>query len=206
MSDEKLNQLMDEYKQYKELYNDFCNTIIFLLNKFLNNNSFQFQVVSARVKEEISIRNKFIENKALITLNSITELDDLAGCRVIFYLDSEIKKFMQHIYQEFEVTKNNLKYSEDDYNAYHLVIKFKEDRLTLTEYSQFKDLKCELQLTTVLYHAWSEISHNIKYKSPKELIQFDKEKMDVLNNQLKDIMKILLSLLIINLNLLIGNT
>lgn len=72
--------------------------------------------------------------------------------------------------------KNNLRYSDDGYNAQHLIIKFKEDRLNLTEYAQFEGLKCELQLTTVLYHAWSEVSHNITYKSPQGLIDFDKEK------------------------------
>jgi ppGpp synthetase/RelA/SpoT-type nucleotidyltranferase len=36
--------------------------------------------------------------------------------------------------------------------------------LILGEYKRFKGLKCEIQLTSALYHAWSEIEHDIFYK------------------------------------------
>lgn len=189
MSDDRIERMMEEYKHQRELYKDFCSTIAFLLTKLLKNSSLQYQVVSSRVKEESSLRTKLIETKALSSLTSITEIDDVAGCRVIFYLENEINKFVNLIYQEFEVVKNNLRYSEDDYNAHHLIIKFKEERLNLTEYAQFKDLKCELQLTTVLFHAWSEVSHNITYKTPKDVAAFDSEKLNFLKTQLKEIMK-----------------
>lgn len=189
MSNDRLDRIMEEYNHQRELYKDFCSVVVFLLKKLLNNNNLQYQVVSSRVKEEESLRTKLLENKALSNLTSITELDDVAGCRVIFYLESEIKKFINLIYQEFEVVKNNLRYTKDDYNAHHLIIKFKEERFNLTEYAQFKGLKCELQLTTVLFHAWSEVSHNITYKTPKDVAAFDSEKLDFLKNQLKEIMK-----------------
>lgn len=188
MSNGRIDQMVEEYQNYKETYKDFCNTIAFLLRKLLKNSTFQYQVVSSRVKEEYSLRTK-LESKALSRLTSIIEVDDVAGCRVIFYLESEINKFISLIYQEFEVVKNNLRYTEDDYNAHHLIIKFKEERLNLTEYAQFKDLKCELQLTTVLFHAWSEVSHNITYKTPNDVAAFDSEKFDFLRTQLKEIMK-----------------
>lgn len=189
MSDDRIERMIEEYNNYRELYKDFNNTVVFLLKNLLKKNSLQFQVVSSRVKEENSIRAKLLKNKNLSTLTSITELDDVSGCRVIFYLESEINKFINLIYQEFEVVKNNLRYKEDDYNAHHLVIKLKEERLNLTEYAHFKDLKCELQLTAVLFHAWSEVSHNITYKTPTDIKEFDEEKFFFLEHQLKEIMR-----------------
>jgi ppGpp synthetase/RelA/SpoT-type nucleotidyltranferase len=189
MSDERIEKIMEEYNLLQDLYKEFCNTIVFLLRRLLKNTAIQYQLVNSRVKDRDSLRTKLVDNKPLSNLSSIKKLDDIAGCRVIFYLENEINNFIPYIYQEFEVVKNNLRYTEDDYNAHHLIIKFKEERLNLTEYAQFKDLRCELQLTTVLFHAWSEVSHNITYKTPKDIAEFDSEKLDFLKNQLKDIMR-----------------
>jgi ppGpp synthetase/RelA/SpoT-type nucleotidyltranferase len=189
MNDDRIELMIEEYNHNLELYKDFCSTVVFLLKKLLKSSTLQYQVVSSRVKGENSLRTKLLETKSLSSLTSITELDDVVGCRVIFYLESEIEKFINLIYKEFQVVKNNLRYTEDDYNAHHLIISFKEERLNLTEYAQFKDLKCELQLTTVLFHAWSEVSHNITYKTPKDIVEFDAEKIDFLKAQLKEIMK-----------------
>lgn len=182
-------KIIEEYKHEQEIYIDFCRSIIFLLEKLLKNNSFQYQMVSSRVKDIESIKSKLTGNRKISNIESIRELDDFAGCRVIFYLDSELQRFISFIYQEFEVIKNNLRYSNDDYNAHHLIIKFKEDRLKLTEYKQFDGMICELQLTTVLFHAWSEVSHNITYKTPAELREFDNDSVESLKNHLKEIME-----------------
>ncbi|MED4780958.1 RelA/SpoT domain-containing protein [Brevibacillus choshinensis] len=190
MTCEKVTQLMEEYNLLKESYSSYSNTIVFLLETILRQNSLQYQIVSSRVKEESSLKNKLLDDSNLLSkINSITELDDIAGCRVIFYLESELKKFIHYVYNEFEVNKNNLRYSHDDYNATHLIIKFKEERLKLTEYAQFKGFQCELQLTTVLFHAWSEVSHNITYKTPKELTQFSNDALESLKSHLKETMK-----------------
>ena len=101
----------------------------------------------------------------------LPELDDLAGCRVIFYLDSDIQRFIEYIYKEFSVIKNVPKFSPDDYNGHHLIVHLNQDRLNLTEYSKFAGLKCEIQLTTVLYHAWSEMAHDIIYKPQRRVVR-----------------------------------
>lgn len=189
MESERMLEFRQQYAQSYKKYSEFCDTLFILFGKLLDNNGFQYQFVSTRVKEEESLINKLLTVKALSEINRISELDDIAGCRIIFYLDSEIQKFIQYIYQEFDVVKNNLKYSADDYNAHHFVIKLKEDRLNLTEYAQFKEMKCELQLTTVLYHAWSEVAHNITYKSSKELVDFNKDRMEFFKTEFKTIMK-----------------
>jgi hypothetical protein len=87
------------------------------------------------------------------------------------------------------VVKHNLKYSEDDYNALHLVVELKKDRLKLSEYAKFKKLRCEVQLTTLLYHAWSEMAHGVVYKPEKELLDFDQRAFDSLKKQFSEVMK-----------------
>ena len=39
-----------------------------------------------------------------------------------------------------------------------------EERAKLPEYAKFKGMRCEIQIQTILNHAWSETSHDIIYK------------------------------------------
>lgn len=167
----KTDKYIKEYEPLKELYGNFSFIIKFILENLLCKNGFKYQAVTCREKSERSLRNKL---NAIKEIKSVKDIDDLAGCRIIFYLDGDIQRVIQcYLRDEFEVVKPNLKYSKDSYNAFHLIVKLNEDRLKLSDYKRFNGLKCEIQLTTVLYHAWSEFAHDIIYKPEKSLSEFD---------------------------------
>jgi ppGpp synthetase/RelA/SpoT-type nucleotidyltranferase len=108
---------------------------------------------------------------------------------VVFYLNRDIDRFAVHIGKEFEVVKYNPKFSLDGYNAAHVVVKIDKDRLGLTEYQKFVGLKCEIQLTTVLFHAWSELAHDTIYKPEEGLRDFDHHTYESLKKRFSDTMK-----------------
>ena len=187
--DGKIKKWIENYKFQQAHYRDFANTVKSILETLLNKNEFRYQVVLPREKAVESLKKKLKEDNRFNSISDVNEIDDLAGCRIIFYLDSDIQRFVKYIHQQFEVVKQNLKYSPDDYNALHLVVKLNEDRLKLIEYSKFENLKCEIQLTTVLYHAWSEMAHDIIYKPQKELSEFDQHAFKSLKGQFSSVMK-----------------
>ena len=189
MSRDKIKNLLAEYANLKPLYRDFSIAVKFILETILERNQFKYQIVTNREKEVESLERKLIENKGLQKIRSVQQVDDLVGCRIIFYIESDIQRFITHIHNEFNIIKQNLRYSDDDYNASHIVIKLNKDRLKLSEYAKFKNLKCEIQLTTVLYHAWSEMAHDIIFKPEKELSEFDKHAFESLKKQFADVMK-----------------
>ena len=43
------------------------------------------------------------------------------------------------------------------------------ERAALAEYEAFKDMKCEIQVRSILQNAWAEIEHDLGYKT-KEAI------------------------------------
>ena len=171
----KTDEYLKEYKPLKEFYRDFSYTTKFILENLLRKNSFKYQAITYREKDEKSLKDKL---ETVKKIKSVKDIDDLAGCRIIFYLDKDVQRVIQYLQNEFVVVKQNLKYSNDSYNALHLIVKLNKDRLKLSEYERFSGLKCEIQLTTVLYHSWSELAHDVIYKPEKSLSEFDKRAFD----------------------------
>lgn len=178
--------LINEYGPLKPLYGDFSYTIKFILENLLRKNNFKYQAITYREKSEKSLKDKL---ETVKKIKSVKDIDDLAGCRIIFYLDNDVQRVIQYLQNEFVVVKQNLKYSDDSYNALHLIVKLNKDRLKLSEYERFIGLKCEIQLTTVLYHSWSELAHDVIYKPEKSFSEFDKRAFDSIKGRFSDVMK-----------------
>jgi len=188
MNEKKIKEFLSQYSKKKDIYEDFARDIKKILKTILIKNSFMYQHIPYRVKDIKSLEKKLKKNENLKDIKNVFEVKDLAGCRVIFYLNSDIEKLAHDIYREFDIVSQDLKYSEYDYNAAHFVIKLKEDRLKLTEYSQYRGMLCEIQLTIVLFHAWSEMAHDTIYKDEERLSEFDSESFLSLEKSLQDIM------------------
>ncbi|HAL50098.1 TPA: hypothetical protein DDY56_04335, partial [Candidatus Uhrbacteria bacterium] len=183
----KIESLMTEYNT--ELYGRFASTIKFLLEQLLSQNGFRTQFVAARAKDIASLKKKIKNNGAYSKMKSITELDDLAGCRIIFYIEKDIERVTPLIRKDFKVINHKLRYSTDSYNATHIIVSLKKDRLKLTEYSAFTNLKCEIQLTTVLHHAWAELEHDVIYKPDQDLFEFAPEVFESIKGRFTDVME-----------------
>jgi ppGpp synthetase/RelA/SpoT-type nucleotidyltranferase len=128
--------------------------------------------VQSRAKAPESLRGK-LELRGLVTSSSIEEeIKDLAGCRIIFYTDTDLERFRQSGVWEknFDVdwanSKTHFPHSEDAsvedlYQGIHYVVRLNADRVKLVEYADLAGLRCEIQLQTILNHAWSETSHDV---------------------------------------------
>lgn len=184
----KIRNLVNEYDRNRALFQEYTKIIHLLIENLLRKNNVKVQTIQCRTKEVSSFYEKLLRKKELQD-KKLFEMKDLSGCRVIFYFDESIEDFVKILYNEFEIIDDEMKSSPSEYNARHIVVKLKENRSNLSEYSGFKELLCEIQLTTVLYHAWSEIQHDIIYKPNKEILDFDKPAFDYIDNYFKEIME-----------------
>jgi ppGpp synthetase/RelA/SpoT-type nucleotidyltranferase len=188
VKDDKAQELVNEYNDKRSLFEEYTKTIRLLLENLLKKHQIQFQTIQFRTKEVPNFYEKLLRKKELQSKN-LFEMTDLSGCRVIFYFEETIEQFTEVLYKEFEVVDYEDKFSPNEYNARNIVLQLKENRFNLPEYSEFKGLLCEIQLTTVLFHAWAEIQHDIIYKPNKELLEFDKPAFDNIDNYFKEIME-----------------
>jgi putative GTP pyrophosphokinase len=101
----------------------------------------------------------------------LSQITDLTGVRIITFFLKTVDQIDYIIRQEFEVIekidKSVILEQEErfGYQSIHYLVKLKANRVTLVEYRKFKDLIAEVQVRTILQHAWAEIEHDIQYKS-----------------------------------------
>ena len=99
------------------------------------------------------------------------QINDLAGVRVITFVIHTVDTTCKCIEEEFDVLERVdhgatlLQQEKFGYQSVHYIVQLKSQRVSLSEYRRFKALKVEIQVRTILQHAWAEIEHDIGYKS-----------------------------------------
>lgn len=184
-------KLIAEYHEKSLLYQNFCSTMQNLMINLLDNNGFKYQI-SMRLKSVGSVREKIIRNGSRGRIyEQLSDLTDLAGVRIVFYLESDKQRFIDLLYREFSPDKMKMEehHKENGYRSTHIVIQFSRKRLNLNEYRRFSGLNCELQLTSALYQAWSEVEHDIFYKADLHLNPDDQAAMHALRKEMEAAMK-----------------
>jgi hypothetical protein len=104
------------------------------------------------------------------------EITDLAGVRVIVFYTDDLPRVGEILRKEFAIDTANssdrgaiLKPNELGYHSYHYVLSISEQRSRLAEWKSLSGLKAEVQVRTVLQHAWAAISHALQYKASDAL-------------------------------------
>lgn len=180
-----------EYAEFAEMASKILSGAI------ASDSNLRLQQIQARAKTPKSLKKKLIDRKISGTLNLEAEIKDLAGCRTIFYTNSDVTRFVNSglIQNNFEVLEAKLHYPKNDKNndeslyiSQHFVLKFSPERLALIEYARFRNMRFELQIQTILNHAWSEMEHDIVYKKPA-LDGFGGALFNSINMRMKKIMR-----------------
>jgi ppGpp synthetase/RelA/SpoT-type nucleotidyltranferase len=55
------------------------------------------------------------------------------------------------------------------YLSVHYVVSFDKNRLKKKAFADYKDIRFEIQIRSILQHAWAEIEHDLGYKSEIEV-------------------------------------
>jgi hypothetical protein len=88
--------------------------------------------------------------------------------------DNEVDKIADVLRRELTIDEEKSidKRKEDEsfgYSSLHLIARLGEARSELLEYSDYKGMECEIQIRSVLQHAWAEIEHDLGYKGSQPL-------------------------------------
>lgn len=169
-----INLLTQEYSESKNTYDRYTNKLKSLINDLLSDNTISIHLLTSRTKTIESVKEKLIRKQE--KYNNLNEITDLSALRVIVNYPKDIKKVEEIINKEFSIDINNSKTSgkelspnEFGYLSSHIVFSLDNNRSNLSEWKPYKSFKCEIQIRTVLQHAWASISHSFQYKSKSDI-------------------------------------
>ncbi|MEI2272561.1 RelA/SpoT domain-containing protein [Sphingobacterium sp. ML3W] len=166
---EFIEQYNKEYDYYQKLAQIICNKIEDqLFNRGIK------AIVSFRAKKPERLYDKLMKRNEKKNYKNVSEIYqdivDLAGIRVSLYFPSERELLDEIINEIFDVKlkkdfpDNNYtpKYTKrfSGYWATHYRVQLKEHSLT----KRYQNTLAEIQVASVLMHAWSEVEHDLVYK------------------------------------------
>ncbi len=185
-----IKQILSEYRNKKPLYEEFRIAVHKLLDSLLKEKNYKYQIVS-RTKTPERLREKLLRKWGEgVRYRELGDVEDLAGVRVLFYSEADKERFVRELQREIEDTiQVQDKKQKNGYEAIHVAMTLGEKRLALSEYKQFRGLKCEIQITSILRHTWAEIEHDFIYKDIVGLKKSNPEKFAAMREKLAEIME-----------------
>jgi putative GTP pyrophosphokinase len=162
------------YAERRPAHVSFTGALDVLLRQLLDQASIPYAQVESRTKETANFVGK-LKRKNEKYADPLTEVTDLSGLRIIlFYLD-DVERVGELITQQFEVDAEHsgdksvaLDPDRFGYLSVHHVIRLDSSRKELLEWKRFDGYCAEIQVRTVLQHAWAAISRKLAYASVRE--------------------------------------
>ncbi|MBI3040211.1 MAG: RelA/SpoT domain-containing protein [Chloroflexi bacterium] len=149
------------YKENEQIYGKLADEVASIIKKYLQQNNIKVYDVIKRAKSV-----KRFGEKAQNYSDPINEIKDVAGIRVITYLDNDRKNVVEAIKILFTIDPENSKdYSEElgidriGYRGMNYVASFGKERSELPDNEQFAGRSFEIQIMSIIQHAWSELEH-----------------------------------------------
>lgn len=181
--DEKINIESKQYNDLLKIYEIAMHQVADTMNSIKErlNNMYGYTIIEkidSRVKSKKSIMNKIKKKGIAPTYKSLVDnVDDIAGIRIICPLKDDIffiKQIIQNIPNLNIIEEKDYIYNpkKSGYSAYHLIV---ETPVTINEETVI--IKVEIQIRTVAMDFWSEMEHEIRYKTDNNLSKLDSNKL-----------------------------
>jgi len=188
---EKIRQALRQYSRKRPLYEALALRVSGILKDLMDGRAVNYHSVSSRAKAVDSYEKKASQEKYNDPEN---EIMDMAGIRVITYTQSEAEivaslvKELFDIMSEYSVDKTEeLGTDRVGYRSIHFVGTLGKARLKLPENQVFEGMRFEIQVRTILQHAWAEFEHDRNYKFAGVLPAKLKRRVSLLSGSLESI-------------------
>jgi putative GTP pyrophosphokinase len=174
--EEHRHQAISAYFNVRPFYDNLAEVIGRLIQECLKKRDIKVHSVQHRAKEPSSFGDKAAvpseaDPNAPKYMEPLKQITDLARVRIITYFPATVEDVDSLIQDEFEVVERSDKAEElieDErfgYQSVHFLVRLNAKRSGLSEYERFAGATTEVQVRTILQHAWAEIEHDINYKS-----------------------------------------
>jgi len=167
---------VEQYGRKIDRYRDFAETVRDILADAIESRGLRVNEIQFRAKKLDSFGKKCEtpseqDSNEPKYKNPLTDITDMAAVRVITFFPRTVEEVGQCVQAEFDIvervdhTATAQREERLGYQSVHYLVRFGDNRKGLSEYRNFQGLVAEVQVRTVMQHAWAEIEHDIRYKS-----------------------------------------
>ena len=161
--------ILDEYRQNLPLFVQVKDQVMAQLKEVFDEAGLVVASIEGRVKEEKSLAGK-LELKGA-KYSSLADITDIVGLRVITFYSDDVDKVASAVDRLFEIDWEN----SVDKRKIHEIDSFGYMSLHYICRTAGFPYRFEIQMRTILQHAWANMNHDTGYKSgvevPKEYLR-----------------------------------
>jgi ppGpp synthetase/RelA/SpoT-type nucleotidyltranferase len=167
------SDLSNQIKNYEKLYEIYQAYALTLEDFFKNacQEAVPQAIIQTRAKSLSSFAEKAIR-KAKEYPDPINQFGDLCGARIIVHTNEQVKWVNEFVEKNFEVVEKEdvqrrLGENQFGYLSIHYIVKLMPEHDYVIPKQTHRELigkKAEVQVKTILQHAWSDILHDRTYK------------------------------------------
>ena len=155
--------ILEEYRRDLPFFEEKIGELKSRINDFLTSSGMIVAGLESRVKTEDSLAGK-LELKGH-KYSSLSDITDIMGMRVITFYTDDVDKVASAMERMFEIDWDN----SVDKRKLHEIDSFGYLSLHYICYIPDSKYRFEVQIRTVLQHAWANMNHDTGYKSGVEV-------------------------------------
>jgi ppGpp synthetase/RelA/SpoT-type nucleotidyltranferase len=168
---------LKEYERQSKTYEALRDVTVPLLRRLLKKAGIEPHSITPRIKSRKSLREKMTRDGK--SYSSLSDIKDIVGIRIITYFEDELETVGHVIESSFDVDlansydrRSKLNTDQFGYRSIHYVCNYSAQRVQMDEYAEFAGHVIEIQIRSILQHAWAEIEHDYyktKGKKPESI-------------------------------------
>ena len=163
---------MAQYEASVPHYSLFLESLHTLVAVCLEKASVDVHTIEKRVKKPDSVRRK-LDRYLNHHSEPLGQITDLVGLRIIVNFPDEVDVVCEILTAILNVKKrvdkrSTLKHDQFGYLSIHLIVEVTPDRAKLPDWQDFLGLVAEIQVRSILQHAWAMVSRKLIYTKESE--------------------------------------
>lgn len=161
---------IDIYRSKFASYSAYATRLQDLVTQLVERSSIRMHFVESRAKSPDSFSEK-LRRPGKRYNNPFEEMPDLVGLRIVLYYTDSVQLIGSLLKQEFQILEEEAGHQASAYDtdqfgylSMHYVVRLHDKRKNLPEWHEWRDVRAEIQVRTVLQHSWAAVSHALQYK------------------------------------------
>ena len=175
-----IREAVARYEELRPLYGAFCRHVRQTISEEITARSIRIHSIEARTKSVESFERKIrrllgAHRDSRHATDPLKMVTDMAGVRVITFFTKTVLDLDAVIRERFRVIERDDKTefreapSSFGYRSIHYLVEMAPGQLESPDLRWYQGLVAEIQVRTILQHAWAEIEHDIQYKSVRAI-------------------------------------